>query len=224
MEKIKIALADDEALFRKGIMFILSKEMNMEIILEAKDGAELVHFLEHGTDLPDIILMDLKMPTLNGVETTKIISKQYPAVKIIALTSYHSNAFISNMIDVGASSYLIKNATPEEMIFTINEVFSKGFYYTDNVLNVIHQNINGTKKEKTHFDKDHLTLREKEILNLICLQFSTAEIANKLFLSTRTVEGHRNNLLLKTESKNMAGLVVYAIQNDFFKIDANEKF
>ena len=168
---------------------------------------------------PDIILMDLKMPNLNGVEATKIIQKEYPEIKIIALTSYDSKSFINNMIQVGASSYLIKNATPTEMIFTINEVAKNGFYYNDSVLQTINDCIVPLPKNtKSSFDEDFLTSREKEVLELICKQFNTQEIADKIFISPRTVEGHRTNLLLKTECKNIAGLVVYAIQNKIIDI------
>lgn len=218
--KIKIILADDELLFRKGISFLLQREENIEIIFEVSNGSELLSFLKESTIHPDIIMMDLKMPLLNGVEATKIINSDFPKIKIIALTSYDSKSFIANMINIGAASYLIKNSTPTEMIETINEVSEKGFYYNDNVLQVIHDGILASNtKTKSTFDEDYLTNREKEVLQLICMQLSTIDIAEKLFISNRTVDGHRNNLLLKTESKNVAGLVVYAIQNKIISID-----
>lgn len=214
-EIVKIALADDEVLFRKGVLFMLEREKNIIIVHEASNGEELLVYLnENQENLPDIILMDLKMPLLNGVEATKKVHKKFPQVKIIALTSYDTKPFIINMIQEGASSYLVKNASPKDMIHTINEVASKGFYYNDLIMNIIHEGlIFGTKKTKCSFDEEYLTTREKEVLELICEQLSTNEIAEKLFISPRTVDGHRNNLLLKTESKNIAGLVVYAIQN-----------
>lgn len=212
--KIKIILADDEVLFRKGISFLLQKEKNIEIIYEVSNGNELLSFLKESTIHPDIIVMDLKMPLLNGVDATRIIQSDFPKIKVIALTSYDSKSFIANMINIGSASYLVKNTTPTEMVNTINEVYNKGFYYNENVLQVIHDGIMPTNvKAKSSFDEDYLTNREKEVMQLICKQMSTQEIADKLFLSPRTVEGHRNNLLLKTESKNVAGLVVYAIQN-----------
>lgn len=220
MEKIKIILADDEVLFRKGIAFLLQRESNVEILFEASDGSELIEFLKNSTNHPDIILMDLKMPLLNGVEATKIIHEAHPDIKIIALTSYNTRSFVANMIHVGAASYLVKSATPAEMLLTINEVYNKGFYYNDCVLEVIREGIAiKDYRIKSHFDDDYLTTREKEILELICQQFSTIEIAERLFISPRTVDGHRNNLLLKTDSKNIAGLVVYAIQNKVIPIE-----
>lgn len=212
--RIKIILVDDEILFRKGISFLLEREKNMEIIFEASNGDELISFLHSNNNHPDIIMMDLKMPVINGVEATKIIRKDFPEIKIIALTSYDSKSFVANMIDVGAVSYLIKNATPQDLLTTINEVALKGFYYTDYIMEIIKEDVLTNKKVKSNFESNFLTKREIEVLKLICFQKSTVEIAEQLFISPRTVEGHRNNLLLKTQSRNIAGLVVYAVQNE----------
>ena len=213
-DTIKIILVDDELLFRKGISFLLEREKNLEVIFEASNGDELISFLQLNSNHPDIIIMDLKMPVINGVEATKIIRKEFPEIKIIALTSYDSKSFVANMIDVGAVSYLIKNATPQDLLSTINEVALKGFYYTDSVMKVIKEDVLTNKKLKSNFDNNFLTKREIEVLKLICSQKSSVEIGEQLFISPRTVEGHRNSLLLKTQSKNIAGLVVYAVQND----------
>ena len=220
MDKIiKIILVDDEVLFRKGISFLLTRETNIEVLFEASNGLELMEFLKGENPKPDIIIMDLKMPLLNGIETTKIIRRDFPDIKIIALTSYDSKSFIANMVDVGAVSYLVKNATPQELFATINEVAEKGFYYSDYVMNIIQKDIVSNKKSKCSFDTNFITSRELEVLQLICKQKSTIEIGEKLFISPRTVEGHRNNLLLKTESKNIAGLVVFAIQHELVSLD-----
>jgi DNA-binding NarL/FixJ family response regulator len=219
MQKIKIILVDDEVLFRKGIYFLLQREENIEIIFEASNGDELIDYLKKNDAHPDIILMDLKMPLLNGVEATKIIRNDFPEIKIIALTSYNTDSFISNMIKIGASSYLLKNATPTEMISTINQVFEKGFFYNETIFEIINRQNISNFKPKSQFTEISLTTREREVLELICQQMSAVEIAEKLFISTRTVEGHRNNLLLKTEAKNIAGLVVFAIQNNIVLIE-----
>jgi DNA-binding NarL/FixJ family response regulator len=216
IKTIKIIIVDDEILFRKGISFLLGRETNIEIIFEAANGDELISFLRNNkSNHPDIIIMDLKMPIINGVEATKIIHAEFPELKIIALTSYNSKSFVANMIDVGAVSYVIKNATPQELMKTINEVSKKGFYYTDYVMKIIQADLLTNKKTKSNFDSNFLSPREIEVLKLICTQKSTVEIAEQLFISPRTVEGHRNNLLLKTDSRNIAGLVVYAVQNQF---------
>ena len=220
MKKINIVIADDEQLFRSGIRFLLEREANFNVIFEAENGKELVGFITNTEIFPDVILMDLKMPEMNGVEATKIIHKTHPDIKIIALTSYGGKSFITNMIDVGASSYLLKNTSPKMVIHTVNEVYEKGFYYDEKVLKIIHENIisSSGKRIKSDLDKKLLSKREIDVLELICAQKTTAEIAEKLFISPRTVEGHRNNLLLKTQSKNVAGLVIYGIQKKLIEI------
>ncbi len=218
---IKIAIADDEELFRQGISFILGKEYNFEIIFQAENGQDLINQLLENDELPDVILMDLKMPLLNGVETTKKVKKDFPNIKIIAVTSYYSKPFISNMIAIGAVAYLAKNSTPKKVIKTINDVFEKGFSYDENVMQIIHENVinPSNKSKRSLFDKDYLTKREIEILKLICQQLTTSEIGEKLFISPRTVDGHRNNLLIKTDTKNTAGLVVFAFQQKIIKLE-----
>ncbi len=219
-EIIRIAIADDEELFRKGMIFLLERVDHFKILFEAEDGQQLIDKINASEEVPDIILMDLKMPVLNGVETTKVIHKDHPDVKIIALTSYGGKSFIINMIDVGASSYLLKNTSPKDVIYTINEVHDKGFYYNEKVMKMIHENLissNG-KRIRSDLDKKLLSKRELEVLELICAEYTTNEIADKLFISPRTVDGHRNNLLLKTGSKNVAGLVIYGIQKKLIEL------
>lgn len=179
--KIQIAIADDEQLFRKGMRFMLERDEDFEILFEAEDGQQLVDRLKAAEEKPDIILMDLKMPNLNGVEATKIIHKDYPDVKIIALTSYGGKSFIINMIDVGASSYLLKNTSPKDVIFTIKEVNEKGFYYNEKVMKMIHENLlsSSGKKIRSDLDKKLLSKREIEVLELICAEYTTNEIAEK---------------------------------------------
>lgn len=221
VETIKIILVDDEELFRSGIKFILDREPNINVIFEASNGSELLNYLESGNTLPDIILMDLKMPTLNGVETTKILNKEFPNIKVIALSSYDTKSFIINMINEGVSSYIIKNTAPQEMIETIKKVYIKGFHYNSLTLKVIKEEEfeMGKLKTKSVLDSNFLTNREKEILGLICLEHNTSEIADKLCISPRTVDVHRTNMLEKTNSKNVAGLVVFAIQNNLIPLE-----
>lgn len=219
--QIKILLADDEVLFRKGISFLLQKEENMKIVFEASNGNEILNFLKFNEIHPDIILMDLKMPDLNGVEATKIIQKNYPNIKIIALTSYNTKCFIANMIQVGATSYIVKTATPNEVVETINEVDKKGYYYNDSVLEIINESkFLPFNPINENLDEDLLlTKREKEILRLICFQLNSTQIAEKLQVSSRTIDTHRYNLQIKINSKNIAGMVVYAIQNKIINLE-----
>ncbi|WP_370568399.1 response regulator [Lacinutrix sp. WUR7] len=223
MDKINIALADDELLFLQGLKAILGNEENINILFTAQDGEDLVQQLREAKTLPEIVVTDLKMPNLNGVEVTKIIHKEFPDIKVIALTSYFSKPFILNMISIGAVAYLAKNSTPALMIKTIEEVYDKGFYYDGKVMQYVHESITNPKDKNTKstFDTNYFTKREIEVLELICKQYTTNDIGETLFISPRTVEGHRNNLLLKTEAKNVAGLVIYALKNKLVSLDNN---
>jgi DNA-binding NarL/FixJ family response regulator len=215
-KKIKIVLVDDEALIRKGVKAILEQEDNFEIVEEFENGSVFVDYIESIKELPDIVLMDVKMPSLNGVEATKNLTARFPDLKIIALSNYNSEVFISNMLEVGAVCYISKSASPDEIVRNINLVYKNGFYYNDSIMDYM---IDNTPKNKSFFDSAFLTERESEVLQLICKQKSSTEIGEELFISPRTVDGHRNNLLFKTESKNIVGLVVFAIQNNFFSTD-----
>ena len=222
---IKIALTDDEALFRKGMRSLIEDFEGMEVILEATSGTDLLQQLANTTPLPDVLLLDLNMANLNGIETAKVLQKDYPSIKAIILSSYFSKAFVINLIEIGASAYLPKNALPEEVAQTIQEVIAKGFSYNDAVMQIIRENMvqKNRPKLKTPF-KINLTKREQEILELICNQATTAEIAKQLFISTRTVEGHRNNLLQKLGCRNTAGLVVFALQHQLVQINPDTLF
>lgn len=219
--KIKIALADDELLFRQGLKAILESIDTIDVVFDAKNGQHLIDLLMTSNLLPEIVITDLKMPELNGVEVTKLIRKEFPNIKVIALTSYFNKPFILNMISIGAVAYLAKNSTPALMIKTITEVSKKGFYYDEQVMTFIHESIvnPADKKVKSNFDTNYFTKREIEVLKLICKQLTTNDIAETLFISPRTVEGHRNNLLLKTESKNVAGLVIYGLKNKLVSLE-----
>ncbi|MEO1448313.1 MAG: response regulator transcription factor [Bacteroidota bacterium] len=213
----RIALTDDETLFRKGMRILIEGFEDMEVVMEAGNGRELLDQLATADPLPDIALLDLNMPELNGVETAKALQKQFPALKVIILSTYFSKKFIINMIELGASGYLPKNSLPEEVERTLREVADKGFSYGDEVMTVIRENLVKKERPKPTF-APQLTEREKEVLQLICEQHTAAEIADKLFISRRTVDGHRNNLLQKLGCRNTAGLVVYALQHQLVNI------
>jgi len=217
---IQLAIADDEALFRKGMIALLQDEQDITVVLEASNGEDLLRQLRTTEVFPEVLLLDLNMPELNGIEASKIIRETYPDLKIIVLSTHFSSAFVLNMIEIGAAAYLPKNTDPNEVRQTILDVVSNGFSYSQSVMEIIRQNLLQKTRPKLQaqpFGSD-LTNREKEILQLICEEFTTAEIAERLYISPRTVDGHRNNLMEKLGCKNVAGLVVYAIQNDLVKI------
>jgi DNA-binding NarL/FixJ family response regulator len=217
--KIYIGLADDEALFRRGMRLILEDYDDLQVVLEAENGEDLLNKIRASADLPEVLLLDLKMPCVSGIDAAEILRKEFPSIQIVVISSHISKAFILNMIEIGAAAYLGKNAHPDEVVETIRMVREKGFYYNNMVMEVIRDNITGKNpvKPKRSFDVE-LTSRELEVLNLICKEQTTQEIADTLFISNRTVEGHRNNLLSKLGCRNTAGLVVYALQSELVNL------
>jgi DNA-binding NarL/FixJ family response regulator len=219
MPAIRLAIADDEVLIRKGLALVIRDFEGIELIMEAGNGQELLDQLALGKVVPNVVILDLRMPVLDGIETAKKLSADYPDIRIIILSTYFSKAFVLNMLEIGAAAYLPKNTDPDEMEQTIRGVVEKGFYYNEAVMSIVRENLMSKKKPALPGFEIALTKREKEVLQLICEQYTNAEIADKLFISTRTVEGHRNNLLQKLNCRNTAGLVAVAIRRELITID-----
>ena len=212
MTTISYIIADDHAIFRQGIKFSLSEDKSLQCIGEAGDGDELMKLLHNG--LPDVILMDLKMPGTDGVAATKEIKRLYPGIKVIVLTMYDDEQYIIHMLDIGANAYLVKNTEPSEIINAIHTVFQNDYYFSDMVSKAMLKSIVNKKKITPRFDHAvQLNDRETEILKLICKECTTAEIAEQLYLSQRTVEGLRTGMLEKVGVRNTAGLVLFAAKN-----------
>jgi DNA-binding NarL/FixJ family response regulator len=216
MKKIKIAIADDQVLFRKGMVNIINGFQDTEIIMEASDGVEFLENLSNLTKIPDIAILDLSMPNLNGIETTKILHEKYSNVKVIILSVYSEDRFVTHLMELGVNAYLFKNVEPPEVEKAIQAVLEKDFYFNEAFLTAMRKRMTGKKPRLLIQDNipSLLTQRELEVLDLICKQYTAQEIGEKLFISTRTVDGHRNNLLEKTGMKNTAGLVVFSIKNN----------
>jgi DNA-binding NarL/FixJ family response regulator len=214
VEKIKIALVEDQVLFRKGMSAILGLQPGFEIWCEAENGEDFLQRLETSPTRPQIVLLDLKMPGLNGIEITKILKNTYPDMRILILSVHEAEHNIAYLVELGANGYLSKNSEPDEVIRAIQTIMKSDFYFNDSIIRAMRSGLALRKKMKTLGESVGLTPREREILELICREYTAPEIAEKLFLSVRTVEGHRNNLLLKTGTRNVAGLVIFAIRND----------
>ncbi|MEC5144520.1 response regulator transcription factor [Chitinophaga sp. 212800010-3] len=214
MAHIKVAIADDHKIFRSGVINTLIPYENISFVFEADDGLHLLQHMEK--QVPDVILMDLKMPNMDGIEATVKVKEKYPDVKIIILTMYEDDNFIVHLVENGANAYLLKNAEPEEIYEAICTTFEKGFYFNENVnlallKKVLHKNKQQFKP--TLKNEIHLNEREQEVLKLICSELTTQEISEQIFLSPRTVEGIRQKLLEKINVKNSVGLVLYAFRN-----------
>lgn len=212
MPKIKIGIADDHVLFRKGMVAILEENPDFEVIFEAGDGKELIDLIPAFS--PDLILLDLKMPVMNGMEAIAVIRERFDNLKVIALSSYEEESFIIHMMENGVNGYLVKNSDPEEVENSIYSVMENGYYFNDHISKVMLKGLVNKKRITPSFNIEiDLTPREREILELVCQEFTNREISEKLCIGIRTVEGYRNNLLKKVGARNTAGLVVYAFKN-----------
>ncbi len=212
MAIIKYAIADDHKIFRQGLRFALSDDHKLKLVGEAENGIMLLQVIEK--QKPEVVLIDLKMPEMDGVEVTKQIRILYPEIKILILTMFEEEHFIMHLMEIGANGYLLKNAEPEEIKKAIHAVFENDFYFNDLVSNAMLRNIVQKKNIAARFKKEvKLNEKEIEILKLICKELTTAEIAKEVFLSQRRVEGIRSELLEKIGVRNTAGLVLYAVKN-----------
>ncbi|MDZ4810402.1 MAG: response regulator transcription factor [Bacteroidota bacterium] len=213
MSKIKIAIADDYKIFREGLKVGLSAEENFDVILEADNGEELLKALETAT--PDVILMDLKMPLMDGMEATKAVRKKYPTIKVLVVTMYDDDKFIIHLMENGANGYLLKNTEPDEIKKSIYAVHENGYYFNDLVNKALLKKLVLKNNLKPSFNQNvELTEREMEVLKLICEEKTAAEIAKYIFLSPRSVEGIRQRLIEKIGVRNTAGLVMFAVKNN----------
>ncbi len=218
---IKLAICDDQVLFLRGLKYIISDFDNIEITLEATNGEDLLKKIP--TSPPDVILLDMKMPGLDGIEVTKRIKADFPNIKIILLTMYDDERLISHVMEIGANGYLLKNEEPEVLKSAIESVFNKDLYFNDYVAKALVKSLKSKENSLPSFSNNsspplNLTAREMEILQLICQEMTTAEMAKQLFISARTVEGHRKNLMEKTGVRNTAGLVIFAVRNKLVEV------
>jgi DNA-binding NarL/FixJ family response regulator len=213
MEVIKVAIADDHKIFRKGVILSLRPFTNIKFVLEADNGDQLLEGI--AASEPDVVLMDLRMPGKDGIEATKILSKQYPNIHVIVLSMYEDDRFVSHMMENGASGYLLKNAEPQEIRRAIMDVHEKGYYLNNFVNRILLKKSHAKQKTIPSLNSEiTLTDREKDVLKFICMEFTAQEIAQKMEISARTVEAIKDRLMERFGSKNTAGLVFFAVKNN----------
>lgn len=213
MNKIKIVLADDHQLFRNGLRILLDAFDEFEIAGEASNGEEVLRIVANSEC--HIILMDIDMPVMDGIEATRRGIEINPDIKVIALSMYGEEEYYHKMVEAGAKGFLLKDSDINEVKDAILTVYTGGNYFSQELLQHVIQKIRARETETKHAN---LSKREKEILLKICEGLSNQEIANTLFISKRTVDKHRANLLSKTQSKNTASLILYAIKNKIIEV------
>jgi DNA-binding NarL/FixJ family response regulator len=216
--KIKIGIVDDDLLFVQLLENYINSHEGYEVVSASTGGH---HFLnETDTDLPDVLLLDLRMSNGDGLEVMSALFQKSAGTKIIVLSSFYRRSFMGQMLKMGAHAFLPKEIEMEELLRVINAVYHTGHYFSGEQIEVMRSQLSNKLPEFHAFSKDALTEREIDVLKLVCQQLSTKEIADTLFISPKTVETHKTNLMIKTCVKNMAGLVIYAVQNNI--VDADE--
>lgn len=212
MATVKIALADDHKIVRDGIKTMLESQPDIDVVVEASNGNELLQKLAR-TQV-DLVIMDISMPEKDGIKATKEVIEKHSNVKVLALTMSNDDLHIRQMIQAGASGYIMKSAGRKDLKDAIETIMGGKHYFSDEATQSIMMDLIKGKGNPTTMDSVHITDRELEILELIVQEYTNQEIAEKLFISSRTVDAHRRNLLQKTGARNTAGLVKYAFQHN----------
>lgn len=208
-----VAIVDDHALFRKGLKMLINNIAFHEVTMEAENGRLFIDTL-NPEKLPDIVLLDIRMPELDGYETAGWLSEHYPQISILALSTMDDEAAIIKMIQKGAKGYVLKNAETDELNKAIKSVLEQGYFYNNHITHKVISTIGGVMNGRsTVATIINLTEREKEFLRLACSELSYAEIAKCMFLSPRTIDGYRESLFEKFQVKSRVGLVLYAIKH-----------
>ncbi len=214
MERINIILVDDHQMFRDGVKSVLSDEENIHIVGEVGSANDLYALLKNTT--PDVIITDISMPDISGIEVARYVSENYPQVKILILSMHSNEEFITKALSVGANGYLPKDTSMSELLKAINAIYNGENYFNKSISDTILKSL--INKQKGSSVKA-LTNREKEIINLVVEGLTNKEIADKLFISVRTVDSHKNNIMQKLNLKSSVELVKYAIKNNLANLD-----
>ena len=216
-ELVKIGIAEDQVLFRKGFISLLEDQKNVEVVLEASNGKELLKTLKSSSieQHPHIVFMDIQMPEMDGLQATEKLRKTYPHIRIIVLTMHNSNEYIIQMHSRGAHGFLSKDSPFEEVLDAIDMVMNKNKYYNHQAMQMLLTTADRViRTNNASANLRDLSHRELGVLRLICDELSNQEIAEKLNVSVRTIEWHRRNIFTKLQVKTVSGLMKYAMEND----------
>lgn len=214
MKKTRILIVDDHQIVRDGVKLYLEKNDTIEIVAEAESGKAALAVLEKTP--VDLVMIDINMDNINGIEATQQIMEAHKDVRVLALTMHNDYQHIKAMMDAGASGYILKSCDEQEMVGAIESVMNDEIYYSKEVAQTVMNNMARKKPKSAQPVATPLTPRELEVYRLILEEYSNQEIADELFISVRTVEVHKRNLMEKTGAKNSTGLVLYAIKNGLF--------
>ncbi len=212
MKKLKVYLADDHTLFRKAMMSMIQSFTRVGSVKDAENGKELLTLMKHET--PDVVVVDLQMPVMDGVETCEKIVEKFPDVKIVVLTMHDSERYVLHMIEIGAHAFLLKNTEPDELEKAIYSVYDNDFYHNTFVVSILRKRVqNKLASHRPGFEKIELSDREKEIVRLTCRELTIHEIAERLNVSDHTVRNHRASVMEKAGVHTLVGLVKFAYES-----------
>jgi len=222
---IKLAIVDDEELIVSLLQDFLIQDQEIDISITANSGNDFLNKLKASTIKPDIVLMDMRMKDKDGIDTTIEMKKIYPEIKVISISSYYKKSFMGFMMRSGVSAFIPKSISPDALINVIHEVNKKSYYFMPEQVDIMRKQFSDkSPKPELNSQKLDLSDRENEVLKLICEENTAQEIAAKLCVSKRTIDGHRINLLAKTGAKNTAGLVMYALKNGIIDMGTDQFF
>lgn len=210
MNMIRLVIADDHPIIINGVAALLKQDDEIDLVKEVYDGLQLLDFLKENK--VDVVLLDINMPEINGVDACRLIKDKYPDTRVLAFSQYNEKRFVKRLLKSGANGYLLKNSPASELIAAIKMVHQGGMYLSKELPNIFYENKSQAQTDNLFPD---ISQRELDVLKLICEELNTQEIADRLFISKHTVETHRANLLLKVGVKNTAGLVKWAVENEF---------
>lgn len=219
MNTITIAITDDDSLIVDLLSDFINSQKKTRVILKAGSADELLTGLQAADNLPDILILDLRMKDRDGVEVARTLKLSYPSIRIIVVSSYYQDTSFGFMMKAGVAAFLPKDLSPAHLLNVIYSVSEKGFYFTNEQITILRDQISAKVPQPVLSSENSLSERETEVLRLLCQQKTAREIGELLFITQRTVEGHKNNLFSKTGVKNIAGLVIYAVQRGIVRIE-----
>jgi len=219
MDNITLAITDDDALIVSLLEAYLSNCEDMDVLFTARSGEELFSLLSTAAIIPQILLLDLRMDGMDGIEVTQRLKTEFAYIRVIVVSSHYQKSFMGFMLKTGVSAFLPKGISPAELVHVIRTVNKQGYYFKEDQLDVLREQIPAKAPRPVLEQEELLSEREIEVLRLICQQKTAKEIGDTLFINQRTAEGHKNNLFAKTGAKNIAGLVIYAIQHNIIKVN-----
>ena len=217
-DKIDLLIVDDHKIFRDGLKLLLSHFSFVGDILEASNGKEFLDILDEVS--PDIVLMDINMPVMGGIEATREALEKYPDLKVIVLTTFHDENYVEQMMIMGVEGYMLKRSTPDEFEAALLRVQSGGNYFSDEIVKTVAKNLQRIRTEAERKSSlPSFTQREREVLDLICQGYNNEQIADLIHVSPKTVEKHKSSLFQKTDTNNAVNLIIYAFKNGLAEIN-----